>query len=138
LLIEAPLSISFNKAGNPTGRRIERNNNKHRYWYVGPGASVMVAAMHLVQNIAKMHVNVPIRLFEGFISFKEKSKSSNHRQDVERLRHVVKDPKKFPNSIIAKERLKVCASDHLESAFKLMNLDCGVPVVIDPSRQGPI
>ena len=42
LVIEAPLSVSFNAHCKPTGRRIERREIRTRYWYVGPRAAVLV------------------------------------------------------------------------------------------------
>ncbi len=45
LLIEAPLSVSFNDSGNPTGRSVEKRGADTRYWYVSPGCSVLVAAI---------------------------------------------------------------------------------------------
>src|SRR6266700_7427838 len=51
LVIEAPLSVCFDSRGNPKGRKIEREDNQHRYWYESLGCSVMVAAMYLVHEI---------------------------------------------------------------------------------------
>ena len=34
LVIEAPLSVSFDNYGNPKGRAVEKHNGKTRYWYV--------------------------------------------------------------------------------------------------------
>src|SRR5258705_5958272 len=47
LLIEAPLSVCFSPSGNPTGRSIEKEDGKTRYWYIGAGCAVMVAALYL-------------------------------------------------------------------------------------------
>jgi hypothetical protein len=56
LVIEAPLSVCFNRSGNPTGRLIERESvegkTKTRYWHAGLGCSVMLAAMYLIRDIA--------------------------------------------------------------------------------------
>jgi hypothetical protein len=43
LVIEAPLSVCFNAAGNPKGRSIEKEGSKTRYWYNGLGCAVMIA-----------------------------------------------------------------------------------------------
>ena len=55
-VIEAPLSVCFNKNGNPTGRKIEKETiegkTKTRYWHAGLGCSVMVAAMYLIRAIS--------------------------------------------------------------------------------------
>src|SRR4051794_21199759 len=57
LVIEAPLSVCFNKNGNPTGRRFEKEtsdgNTKTRYWYTGLGCSVLVAATYLIRRITE-------------------------------------------------------------------------------------
>lgn len=53
LLLEAPLSVAFQANGNPTGRSIERNGSKTRYWYVGLGCSVIVSATYLLRTILK-------------------------------------------------------------------------------------
>ena len=51
LVIEAPLSVCFDSIGNPTGRKIEKEAEKSRYWYTGAGCAVMVAAMYLIRDI---------------------------------------------------------------------------------------
>ena len=74
LVIEAPLSVCFNKAGNPSGRSLEREsaNGKRmtRYWHNGLGCAVMVAAMYLVREIWHAAPKIPVRLFEGFVSYR--------------------------------------------------------------------
>ena len=54
LVIEAPLSVCFNRNGNPTGRLIERDSiegkTQTRYWHAGLGCSVMVAAMYIIRG----------------------------------------------------------------------------------------
>lgn len=79
LVIEAPLSVAFDSKGNPTGHAVEKQGSKTRYWYTGLGCAVMVAALYLVRRIiTEAPSNVEIRLFEGFVSFKEKGTESNH------------------------------------------------------------
>ena len=51
LVIEAPLSVCFDKNGNPKGRKIEHQDGKVRYWYSGLGCAVMVAAIYLIHEI---------------------------------------------------------------------------------------
>lgn len=70
LVIEAPLSVAFTKDGNPTGRSMEKQDVRTRYWYVGLGCTVLVAATYLVKAIADSKPKRSIRLFEGFVSFK--------------------------------------------------------------------
>jgi hypothetical protein len=131
LVIEAPLSVCFDVYGNPSGRSIEIYGSQTRYWYIGPGCSVMVASMYLLRELDSLMGNISIRLFEGFISYKT-DKASNHEEDVEALRRVVRDPMKFLSSIIEGDQLKRNPTDQLFSAFRVQGLDYGVPAVIKP------
>lgn len=130
LLIEAPLSVAFDSTGNPKGRAVEKQNGKTRYWYSGLGCSVMVAAMYLVKAIADLDSSIEVRLFEGFVSFKEKGTKSNHSRDVRLLREAVENPQKFSDSIIEPDALKMDSSDILKSAFLVAGIDAGVPTLI--------
>ncbi len=130
LMIEAPLSVVFDENGNPKGRSIDKQGNKNRPWYVGPGCSVMVAALYLMKALTELEINTDIRLFEGFVSFKEKEKRSDHSKDVLLLREVVEDPNYFSDSIIKPEVLRKDPSDTLESAFQVAGMDFGIPPVI--------
>ena len=92
LVIEAPLSVCFDANKNPKGRSIEKHDSATRYWYVGPGCVVMTAAMYLIGDIheaIKDLSNVEVRLFEGFISFKEEK--TDDKKDVCALREMVKN-----------------------------------------------
>src|SRR5262249_31144130 len=51
LLLEAPLSVSFGASGNPVGRSVEVRDGKSRYWYVGLGCGVLVAATYLLRAV---------------------------------------------------------------------------------------
>ena len=131
LVIEAPLSVAFDSKGNPTGRAVEKQGNKTRYWYAGLGCAVMVAALYLVRRIiTEAPGNVEIRLFEGFVSFKEKGTESNHPMDVKRLREVIENQNRYPESIIESEALKMNDSDRLQSAFLVAGIDAGIPPLI--------
>jgi hypothetical protein len=133
LVIEAPLSVCFNKNGNPTGRLVERESiegkTQTRYWYAGLGCAVMVAAMYLIRELAGATPTNQVRLFEGFVSYKDRTVRTDHRADVILLREVVKDPKRFRDCIIGSDKL--CESgDEIVSAFKVCGIKCGVPPVI--------
>jgi hypothetical protein len=131
LVIEAPLSVCFDCHGNPKGRKIERRGSKTRYWYGGLGCAVLTAAMYLIRDIqeaTKEMPNIEIRLFEGFVSFKESG--TEHAKDVSDLRDKVKNSKKHQGCIHDSEALKFCESDVICSAFCVADLDCGVPAVI--------
>ena len=133
LVIEAPLSVCFNKNGNPVGRLIEKEvvegRATTRYWYAGLGCCVMVAAMYVIRDISAASPTSQVRLFEGFVSYKDRTLKSDHRADVALLREVVKHPKVFAGCIICPNDL--CKpGDEIVSAFKVCGADCGVPPVI--------
>lgn len=130
LLIEAPLSVAFDKKGNPTGRAVERQGSRTRYWYVGLGCTVMVAALYLVKAIIETPCNAEVRLFEGFVSFKAVGGKSSHSTDVKLLREVIDDPEAYSDAIIGPEALRMIESDTLKSAFLLFGVDAGVPPII--------
>jgi hypothetical protein len=133
ILLEAPLSVAFNNEGNPTGRKIEEhpngNDKQPRYWYLGLGCGVMVAATYLLRSVFDAESTAEIRLFEGFASFKSKGAKSSHVKDVKGLRDVAWGMSKYGN-IIEPEQLRRCPQDRLESAFKVAGMDFGVPPVV--------
>lgn len=128
LTIEAPLSVAFDRSGNPCGRSIEKQGAKTRYWYNGLGCGVMVAAMYIVRAIHDACPRQEIRLFEGFVSYKDPDVRSEHLHDALLMRQVVKE--QHPASIIAPNKLKTETSDQLKSAFWVAGLNCGVPPII--------
>jgi hypothetical protein len=128
LVIEAPLSVSFDKDGNPKGRKPEKQEGKTRYWYVGLGCSVMVAATYLLKKISEKAPEKEVRLYEGFVSFKKRNVASNHLEDVLSLRSSVKNPAK--GSIIKPEDFKMDVTDKILSAFKVTGMDYGIPPII--------
>lgn len=131
LLIEAPLSVAFTREGHPSGRSVERRQGQQpRYWYLGLGCGVMVAAMHLVRAMCDRGVARDVRLFEGFASFKQKGIASSHTADVEKLREIVWHPEAHPRAIVGPRELKLSESDTLTSAFHVMGMNLGVPPVI--------
>lgn len=128
LVIEAPLSVSFDIKGNPKGRKPENHNGKTRYWYSGLGCTVMVAAFYLLKAIVDSSPPAEIRLFEGFVSFKDRGKRSTHSEDVLLLRDAVKIP--APRNIVSPKFLKIDDTDKVSSAFAVGNMDFGVPPII--------
>lgn len=130
LLIEAPLSVAFNAKGNPTGRSIERREKQSRYWYVGLGCSVLVAATYLLRAIYDAHADREIRLFEGLASFKPKGVRSSHSDDVLNLRSIIWEGASKSGSIIPPEKLVVLQEDQLLSAFLVAGMNFGVPPVV--------
>ncbi len=137
LVIEAPLSVCFNKKGNPTGRLIELADIKGtppRYWHQACG--IMVAAMYLIRAISEASPKHCVRLFEGFVSYKDKG-TSDHRDDVKWLRRVVREPEKFEHCIVSGDALKADQTDNIVSAFRVCGFDCGVPAVIKRPFEQP-
>lgn len=117
LLLEAPLSLAFDTAGNPMPRSFERSRslqaglNKgksspewvenfieggyHKGWYYQAGPLVLVGAERLIWELRRCMRRREVRLFEGFVpreSKKEESKSADgdHGKVAEKLRDVVK------------------------------------------------
>ncbi len=140
LMIEAPLSVAFTENGNPVGRRFEKDGKKTRYWYVGAGAAVMTGATYLLREIFSISGHRDIRLFEGFVSFKEKGTKTNHVDDVYRLYNCVlnydekKEDKEY--HLIDPNEKEKSTGNNLVSAFKVTGMDFGIPLVIMPRVRG--
>lgn len=130
LLIEAPLSVAFNENGNPTGRLVERREKQTRYWYVGLGCSVLVAATYLLRAIHDAQSKREIRLFEGLASFKPKGVRSSHSDDVLNLREIIWEGNLKSGRIVPPEQLAASPKDRLLSAFLVAGMDFGVPPIV--------
>lgn len=131
LVVEAPLSVTFDKSGNPKGRSMEKEGGKNRLWYVGPGCAVLVAGMYLMRKLYDSHPSGDIKLFEGFASYKSKEAKSSHSKDVELLREAIKAAQTKSHHIIEPEEIKTDPDDNIKSAFEVMNLvDIGIPPII--------
>lgn len=132
LVIEAPLSVAFNAQGNPVGRIFEKHTDsvKTRYWYVGAGSSVLLAAVYLLRSIH----NCPsrsrdIRLFEGFVSFKDGIKSS-HAEDVNGLWQAIQELQQSQSN--SQEPFSRGKGDRTEPALNIANISLGgIPPVIE-------
>lgn len=130
LVIEAPLSVAFNSNGNPTGRAIERRGPATRYWYVGLGTTVMIAATYLLRSLLMVEANASVRLLEGLASFKERGAPSSHAGDVVALRSVAWDVEPIQGRIIPPTDLARDDSDTIRSAFEVSGMDFGIPPVV--------
>ena len=129
IVIEAPLSVAFTAQGNPCDRLFEKQGPNTRYWYVGPGCAVLVATMHLLRALESAHPTREIRLFEGFVSFKDKARKSDHASDVDALRDIVWYPDKHREKILPPDQL-ARPTGTISSAFEVMGLDYGIPPVL--------
>ena len=123
------MSVSFNAHGNPTGRHIERRCSRTRYWYVGPGAAVLIAATYLMRRLVDSSPLNEVRLFEGFASFKHEGARTSHADDVRALRDVVWR-RGDRGRIVGPNALKRNCADVLQSAFTVAGMDLGVPAVV--------
>ena len=127
LVLEAPLSCSFNKAGNPTGRSVEKRGSATRYWYVGAGAAVLLGSLDLVGSLRSSRPVRNIRLFEGFASFKDKATS--HTKDVEDLRDIFWNTESEIGRVFGSDQLCQKPTDSIQSVFLLLGVDYGVPPI---------
>lgn len=68
LIIEAPLSAAFDRKGNPQPRGAFESKPKPRWWSLGPGAAMSLAAMHFLKRLA---IEIPTSsrcyLVEGYV-----------------------------------------------------------------------
>jgi hypothetical protein len=129
LVIEAPLSVAFGAVGNPIGRSVELRNGQARYWYVGLGCSVLVAATYLLRALTESKIKRDIRLFEGLVSFKPKGIPSSHSEDVLKLRSVAWG-EHGSGRIVPPEELAASPTHTVQSAFLVAGMDFGVPPVV--------
>lgn len=129
LVIEAPLSVAFDKMGNPKGRTIEKRGKRTRYWYFGAGCTVLVATTYFLRQLYDSNPSGNIKLFEGLVSWKIKGAKSDHAKDVLLLMETIKSTNpvqdyKNPSDLTLDD------DDVLESAFKVAGMDFGIPPVI--------
>lgn len=139
LLLEAPLSVAFKRNGNPTRRLCDTRDSKHRDWYVNAGATTLIAADHLLRNLNGCQIHREVRLFEGFVSFKdpknEAARSAKrvnpHERDVLLLKNAVWNPNMA--CIFTPGELQQKEGDTVQSAFAFLCKDLVPPVIrIDP------
>lgn len=130
LVLEAPLSAAFTAKGNPAGRAMEKDKTGHRYWYAGLGCQVTIAAAYLLRAMLDAGPRRDIRLFEAFISFKEKGKKSSHSADVLAMRAVAWDLPLSVGRVLAADEVAGPHAARVQSAFQVFGFDCQVPPVI--------
>ena len=107
LLLESPLSMAFNSAGNPWPRSFEAKPRKwdqsprwfgdlkddtHRGWYRQAGTLTMAGAARLLWKLHECKRQRTIQLFEGFAPRKKgpKSQTGDHAKVAGKLRDVVR------------------------------------------------
>jgi hypothetical protein len=129
--LEAPLSVAFGADGNPMGRSIEKQKGGTRYWYVGLGCSVLVANLYLLKAVSDAHPVREVRLYEGFVSFKNNAKRSSHIGDVQALKAVVWSGGREGGSFSEPIPLEGSRDARLTSTLALLGLDADPPPIIE-------
>ena len=124
--LKKPERWCFSKNGNPTCRQTEKETiegkTKTRYWHAGLGCSVMVAAMYLIRAISEAAPNNQVRLFEGFISYKDRADGTDHCGDFELSREVERR-EQCEHCIRSGNALLVDPTDRIFRAFKVCGFD---------------
>ena len=128
LVLEAPLSVTFNKDGNPVGRKCDVKNGEPREWYRYAAPPMILAAGYLLRELADCGIQRDVRLYEGFVSFKEPRSKTDHIADAKALKEAVWNITR--HQMFDSVQLKRSKSDKIESAFKMMGMDFGIPPVI--------
>jgi hypothetical protein len=83
MILEAPLSAAFNSDGNPQSRGDFEAAPKPRWWSIGPGAAISLAAMYFLRELCQRVPNdIRCNLVEGFVTGVE---SGNHADVAESL-----------------------------------------------------
>lgn len=79
LIIEAPLSAAFDSQENPQPRGAFESTPKPRWWSLGPGAAMSLAAMHFLKRLAdQIPADRKCYLVEGYVV----GANSGHDADV--------------------------------------------------------
>lgn len=69
LILEAPLSSSFNSEGNPQSRGDFESKPKARWWSISPGSTMALAAQYFLKNLSqRIPKDVRCNLIEGFVT----------------------------------------------------------------------
>lgn len=83
LIVEAPLSAAFNGCGNPCPRGEFERVPRCRWWSIGAGAAMALAAQYFLREcVRKLPSGASIYLIEGFVSG---IASISHREVAESL-----------------------------------------------------
>ena len=130
LILEAPLTVAFNLQGNPTGRSIEKHEAQTRYWYTGLGASVLLAAVFLLERIRDIYIPEwrTIHLYEGFVTFK------NHRthHDADALQLLATLSGEEPGRILDAQEVMTHETTSFRSPIQFVHLR-GLPAIVIPT-----
>ncbi len=67
LVVEAPLSATFDPRGNPAPRGDFERSPRARWWSLGAGAAMALAAQHFLSAIHESTSDRTVHLAEGFV-----------------------------------------------------------------------
>lgn len=124
IIIEAPLSLAFQKSINPdkptinSGSPIARkqieieDKTKYRYWYNGAGSMVTLATIHFLHEIKNLLTDKEVHFYEGFVSFKkspeQEDEKPSHHHDAKALSEAItylsNNPSKQFGSILGEDQ----------------------------------
>lgn len=130
LVLEAPISSAFTAQRNPIGRSIEKKGTRTRYWYVGLGCSVLVSSLYLIKRLAELDRKRELRIFEGFVSFKDPNESTDHIQDVEAMKQIVWSGGTKGGDFCEPRALPSPIGSTVQSTLALLGLDATPPPII--------
>ena len=121
LMLEAPLSASFDETGNPAPRKFEKRGTSTRYWYLQGGVVTLLSSAYLISELVKKS-KCKLHLYEAFVSFKDKIQT--HSEDADLMLNAAQslDP-------LSEEHIRQKASDSLEAVTSRFGLDYGIPPV---------
>ena len=125
LLLEAPLSMAFNTAGNPKARDFEYHvGGVYRGWYYQTGASTMLTAANIIDELSKCRLRRRIRLFEGFAPLP----GASHTRVVNMLRQVIVD--QDADAIVHPDAVITPGTGTVRPIFGIHGRDPKIPPVV--------
>ena len=122
LMIEAPLSVTFNAKNNPVQRSFEKRGKSTRYWYLQGGVVTLLSAAYLIRQLYDMEES-NIFLFEAFISFKPQK--TDHMDDASLMERGIVEGA----SPIGKADIQMSKEHKIEASIAKFGYSFGVPPV---------
>jgi len=122
LMIEAPLSVTFNNTNNPVRRSFEKRGKSTRYWYLQGGVVTLLSAAYLIRQLYDLKES-NISLFEAFISFKPQK--TDHMDDASLMERGIVEGA-LP---IGKADIRMSKEHKIEASMAKFGYSFGVPPV---------